>query len=291
MLDRKEVRLRRHAESGLDDRFGLGDVRGEEVHRILRVQVIIDPMVSQSLQVGVASRCIVALGIRRAHVGGILADHIGDGSFVLDHLLLPHVRRKSHQAVVGPGMGGDLVTFVDHAPEQVGPGGRGIDFPFPQVVSRDKEGGGEAILLEEIQELRRVEVRTVIVCQGHHVRLGAAEDVVIVRDLAQARARIGEGRWSGGGGVGIAPTELKLAVWILAVGLFRATVPLHRLSPSCVGRLGQRNKLLGNYSIGPRDMSRRHWSCRTWPFPPGRYIARTGVGIQCHSSRRWSRKS
>lgn len=226
MLNREEVGSRGNAHQLLHDLLRLIHIRGENIDGILRVQVEIDPMISQSLHVGVAPRRIVALRIRRPHVGRILADHVGDGSFVLDHLLLPHVGRNSRQAVVGPGMGGDLVTFTDHALEQVRPGGRGIDSAFPQVVSRDKEGGREAILFEEIQESRRVQIGAVIICQGHDVGLGAAVDVLIVADLPQARPRIRDGGPPLRRCIRVATTELKLAVWIPAVVLFRATVPL-----------------------------------------------------------------
>lgn len=93
MLNREIVRRRRLAEQRAHDIFGLENLGGEEVDGILRVQVEIHPVIPQRLHVGITSGCIIALGVRRAHVGGIFANHVGDGSFVLDHLLLPHVRR------------------------------------------------------------------------------------------------------------------------------------------------------------------------------------------------------
>lgn len=183
MLDREVVGSRRHAQQLLDDLLGLVDLRGEEIDRILRVQVEVGSVVSQRLHVGVAARRFVALGIGRPHVRRILADDIGNGSFVLDHLLLAHVGRDTGQAVVGPGVGGDLVTFVDHAPQQVGPGSGDVDLAFAQVVARDIEGGREAVLLEEIQELGGVDVGAVVIRQRHHVGLGATVDVGIIGHL------------------------------------------------------------------------------------------------------------
>lgn len=193
MLDGEVIRPGRYAEKRLDHLSGLVNRRGEEVHRILRVQVKIYAMVSQRPHVGITSRRIVALGIRRAHVGRVLANHIRDSSFVLDHLLFPHVRRYARQAVMRPGMRGDLVTFTDHAPEQAWPGGRGIDLTFSQIVPGHEERCREAILFEEVEEFGRINIWTIIICQSHHVRLGAAVDILIIRYLAQKRPRIREG--------------------------------------------------------------------------------------------------
>lgn len=256
-------------------------------------------MVSQCLHVGVAPRRIVALGIRRPHVGRILADHIGNSSFVLDHLLLPHVGRDAGQAIMGPRMGGNLVTFIDHALEQVGPGSRGIDSTLSEIVSGHVERRREAKLFQEIQEFRSVNVWTIIIGQSHDVGLGAAVDVLIKGDLPQARPWIGEGGSSLGRGVGVAPTELPLAIWIPTIILFRATVPLQQtvstgFHPQQV--LGSKEgwggrDLLRGYSIGLLDIWRRQRNFRIWPFLPGRYIGRTGFDIQCHNSRWWNRKT
>ena len=269
MLNGEEVGSRRNAQQLLNDLPGLENRRGKEVDRILRVQVKVGSVVPQRLHVGVASRHIVALGIRRSHVGRILADHVGDGSFVLDHLLLPHVGRNAGQAVVRPGMRGDLMTFVDHALQQVGPGSCGVDATFPQVVSRDVEGGRESILFEEVQEFRGVNIRAIVIGQGDDVGLGAAVDVLIVGDLAQARAWIGEGGWSLGRRVGIATPELPLAVGIPAVILFRAAVPLQATfslgcsSPAGFGiriwmRKGGEGGCLG-LGLGSPTSGLQHW--------------------------------
>lgn len=177
MLNGEEVGPRRLTQQLLNDLLGLVNLRGKIIDRILRVQVEVGSVISQRLHVSVAARHIVALGIWRSHVCRILADHVGDGSFVLDHLLLPQVGWDAYQAVMRPGMGGNLVTFIDHAPQQVGPRGRGIDFTFPQVVSRDKERCRESILFKEIQEFRSVNIWTVVIGQSHNIRLGAAVDV------------------------------------------------------------------------------------------------------------------
>lgn len=184
MLHGQTIRHRRLAEKRIHHLFGLVDGRGQVVDGILCVQVKIDPVVSQRVHVRITSRGIAALGVRGPHVGRILANHVGDGPFILDHLRDAHVGRDHIQAVVRPGVGGYLVPLIDHAPEQVRPGGGGIDFTFPEVVPRDEKGRGEAILLQQIQQCRRVEIRTVVVRQGHHVRLRAAVDIVVIRDLA-----------------------------------------------------------------------------------------------------------
>ncbi len=80
-----------------------------------------------------------------------------------------------------PRVGSNLVTFIDHAPEQVRPRGRGVDLPFTQVVPRDKERRREAVPLEEIQQPAGVNKWPIIVRQSHHVCLGTAKDIAIIR--------------------------------------------------------------------------------------------------------------
>lgn len=303
VLNCEEVGSRRLTQQLLNDLLGLVNLRGQKIDSILCIQVEVSSVISQSLHVSVASRHVVALGIWRSHICRILADHIGDGSFVLDHLLLPQVGRDACQAVMRPGMGGNLVTFIDHPPQQVGPRGRGIDCTFPQIVSRDKERCREAILLEEIQQFGSVNIWTIIIRQGHDIRLGAAVDVLIISDLPQARPWIGEGGSSRRRFIRITTPKLPLAVRIPAIVVFRATVSLNTAdcsarvcpSPAGFGISGRSQEGRGNlppdYSIDPLDILSRQRHCHIWPFPPGKYIARIGFDIRYHNSPRWNRKT
>lgn len=107
--------------------------------------------------------------VRRAHVGGEVAEHVPEGHLVLDHLIEALGAGDVVQILVAPGVTGDLVALVTHAQQDVRPGGALIvDPPLVEVDGRDEECGWHAIVVQDVQQLGRVDVRAVVVrdCDG-----------------------------------------------------------------------------------------------------------------------------
>ena len=152
----------------------------EWVEVILGVEVKVDPVVAEGFQVGLATRCGAALRIRGSHVGGIFAYDVGDCPLILHHLLHTLVVCDIRQTVVRPGVRSDLVAFGDHAIDEGWVWSSGVNCTFAEIIARHEERGLEAVQLQEIQELSRVQIRSVIVCQRYHVCFGAIVYIVSV---------------------------------------------------------------------------------------------------------------
>lgn len=149
-------------------------------------------MIAESVHIGFAV-CGLALRIRGPHICWVHAKNIGNGALVLSHLLHAHVRGDFVETVVGPGVRGDLVAFIDHSTDQVRVRVGSVDGAFVVVVSRDEKGGVKAKFLEDIKELARILVGSIVVSQRHYVVLGAAMDIVVVSDLTQSRSQASQG--------------------------------------------------------------------------------------------------
>lgn len=145
MLDRQIVCGADRPQDLLDDSLGILDAVGIEV--ILGVKVKVDSVITKSLHVRPTAGSLIALRVRGSHVGRVLSDDIGDCSLVLDHLLLTHIRRDVGQAIVRPGMRGDLVTLSDHTRNEAWVWRGLIDGAFVQVVASHEERRFEAIRL------------------------------------------------------------------------------------------------------------------------------------------------
>lgn len=90
-----------------------------------------------------------AVTIRRAHVAGYDAEDVLEGLFELGHLKGDAVDGQLGELGMGPGVGGDLVAFIEGAFED------GLDLGVVNallVVSVDEEGDLDVLLCEEVQE-------------------------------------------------------------------------------------------------------------------------------------------
>ena len=56
--------------------------------RVTSIDFLVDDMVAEVTHVPQATRCTAAFDVWRPHVGRILADDVGQGSFILVHLFL-----------------------------------------------------------------------------------------------------------------------------------------------------------------------------------------------------------
>ena len=52
---------------------------------------------------------------------------------------------------MGPGVGGDLMAFGDHALDEGWIWRGGVDGAFSQVIACDEEGGVEAVCFEDVE--------------------------------------------------------------------------------------------------------------------------------------------
>ena len=121
------------------------------------------------------------------------------------------------------------MTFGNHAGDEGRIRGRDVDGTFAKIVSRHEESGVEAELLQCVQELTRVKIRSVIVGQGYHVLLRAIIDVIVIRNTPEQRSWIIQRCGSCRCGTGIASTELPLAIRIRTVAFADTAVSLTML--------------------------------------------------------------
>ena len=123
------------------------------------------------------------------------------------------------------------MAFGNHAFNNGGIRVRGVNGTFAEIVAGHKERSMKAELLQDVQQLVSVQVRSVVECQGYHVCLCAVEDIVIICYLSEEWPWIVQRRRSRWCGAGVTGTELPLAVRIGAIVFARATVSLDPFSP------------------------------------------------------------
>ena len=91
VLNRKIVCDPCSAERGFYNVFGCLNLSRKWIEVVLSIEIEVDAMISEGFHVGLAARRSIALRVWWAHIRGIFADYVGEGSLVLDHLLLSHV--------------------------------------------------------------------------------------------------------------------------------------------------------------------------------------------------------
>ena len=115
MLDRKIVSSSWYCQNLPHNILRILNGGRKRVQVVLRVQIEVGDMVTQSFHVGTTTGNIIALRIRRPHVGWILSNDIGNGTFILNHLLLAHSSCDIREAIVGPCMRCHLMALSNHA--------------------------------------------------------------------------------------------------------------------------------------------------------------------------------
>lgn len=127
---------------------------------------------------------VINVTVGRAHVlepaAGELVDELL-GPLHLGHDLLV---RESGQALVGPSVGGQVVTFGKLTADSVG--------PLNNVAANEEEGGLEALGLEVVENGRGDQVRAVVKSDGPGVVGAAPEQVVGIALVTEPVATIGE---------------------------------------------------------------------------------------------------
>lgn len=99
--------------------LGRLDEVGRVVEVALGVQVEVGDVVAEVVEPRV--RRGVAGRVRRPHVRGEVAQDVGNGNLVVDHLVAELGLAERRETLVRPRVAGYLVAFADHAADQVGP--------------------------------------------------------------------------------------------------------------------------------------------------------------------------
>ena len=84
------------------------------------------------------------------------------------------------------------MAFGDHTLDNIGVDRGSIYCALPQIITGDKECGLESVAFQDIQQLVRVEVWSIVISQSHHIIRDAVVDVVVVGDLSKQRSRVVE---------------------------------------------------------------------------------------------------
>jgi hypothetical protein len=166
-------------------RAALGDVTQEPVLGVLDqvggvlvvvvgVNVKVDDVVTERSHVSLALTS--AAGVRRAHVGGDLANNVAESHLVLPHLLLAVDLRDGAQVQMSPCVGRELMALGVHALEHGSELGGDVNLALVDVVASDEEGGLCVVLLHKIQDVGSEDfLRTIIVGESN----GTGGDTVV----------------------------------------------------------------------------------------------------------------
>jgi len=213
---------------------------------VVGVNVEVSDVVTEISHVLFAARLSCAAGVRRAHVGGDLADDVAKSHLVLPHLVLAVNGRDSAQVQVGPGVGCDVVALRLHALDNAGELRGGVDLALVDVVAGDEESSLSVVCLEDIKDVSGVVLLWAIVVGQSNCARG--DTVVDTRATVRNGANLGAGNRRGvctsGGDVlratgavrvvaarGVAVIILGTAVCLLSVRDFSgSTVKKHTSS-------------------------------------------------------------
>lgn len=126
------------------------------------------------------------------------AEDVDEGDFVVDDLGTSLLRRDGIQILMTPGVAANLMPIGNHPlDDRCVSALRIADLTFAGVVPHDEEGGRGVVPFQRIQQLRRVDIRSIIKRQSDLTPDGTVTDVDSVWDAAKLRA--GDVRCAGAG--------------------------------------------------------------------------------------------
>lgn len=134
-------------------------------------------MVTQGAEIGDA--VLAAVGVRGPKIGGEEAEDVGECLLVLEDLLAATGGVELLEIGVRPGVAADLVAGVMHAAQDLRVLGLGVvDAPVLGVVADHEERRLDVlVLVQKIEQLRRVPPRPVVERQRDLAGLSAPPDV------------------------------------------------------------------------------------------------------------------
>ena len=129
-----------------------------------------------------------------------------------------------------PCVRGDLVTIGDHSLDYSWVWSCDIDWALAEIVASDEERRMEPELLEHIQKVVGIFIRSVIVGQSNYIIFNTVIYVVVVSDTPKERAWVSECRRSCWCSVGIARAVLILTLRVSTIVLGCTAITLYRFS-------------------------------------------------------------
>jgi hypothetical protein len=127
------------------------DLVGRVLVVVVGVDIEVDDVVTERSHIGLALTS--AAGVRRAHVGGDLANNVAESHLVLPHLLLAVDGRDSAEVQMGPCVGRELMALGVHALEHGRELWGDINLALVDVVASDEESGLCVVLFHEVQDV------------------------------------------------------------------------------------------------------------------------------------------
>lgn len=109
------------------------------------------------------------------------------------------------------------MSVGDHSLDHGWVGRCSIDGPFAHIVSRDEESCREVELLQNIEEGISIEVWAIVKGQGHHIMLGAVDNILGISDRSKCWSRVIYGWCACRCVVGVTSTISILAIGISAI--------------------------------------------------------------------------
>src|SRR5690606_14361405 len=154
-------------------------VRGRVVLRGHAPQDLGEPQVPADLVHG-----RVRAALRRPHERGAVAGEPLDRVVGAGELLAYLLRLQVREAAMGPGVVGQLVPLVGHAPDQ-----RRVAVDV--LSAHEEERGGDLLLLQDVQQPRGVLARAGVEGERHALRLAAVDGAEAGPDVGGAHAARG----------------------------------------------------------------------------------------------------
>jgi hypothetical protein len=157
--------------------LGVLDQKRRILFVVVGINIEVDDMVTKVGQISLA--LTNTAGVRRAHVGGDLANNVAKSHLVLPHLLLAVDLGDGTQVQMGPGVGSNLMTLSIHALDNVNELGCDIDLALADVVASNEEGSLCVVLLHQVQDVRGKNLLwAVIVGESNSTRLDTSVDSI-----------------------------------------------------------------------------------------------------------------
>ena len=118
------------------------------------------------------------------------AEDADQGDFILDDLIPALLWRKDAEVLMAPRVAANVVTFEVHALDEVRVSCPWVlDLTLASVGADHEEGRLHVVPLEQIEQLRCVDVWAVVKGQGNLPRDGTMADARSIHDTTKERAR------------------------------------------------------------------------------------------------------
>lgn len=195
--------------------LGVLDLLTGKLIVIISVQVEVRNDIAEGAHIGLATRSSSTRRVGGTHIGREFSNDVGDGHFVLDHLITALSASDSTEILMRPGVAGNLMTFRDHATEHTGPWLASIiNGALANVDTSHEESSLCVIRFEQVHNVVGVRIGAVIIGDSNGSwNTARIHALTTIGNATKLSPRDTTGASSSGGLVGITPrAELELAV-------------------------------------------------------------------------------